>query len=59
MKKQLLLLAIVLTSTLSAQDQVKVMYYNILNYPSNTPERSDTLRKIAQYVKPDLLLVNE
>lgn len=59
MKKQLLLLAIVLTSTLSAQDQVKVMYYNLLNYPSSTPERSDTLRKIVQYVKPDLFLVNE
>jgi len=43
----------------SAQDQVKIMYYNILNYPSTSPLRHDTLRKIIQYTKPDLLLVNE
>jgi hypothetical protein len=59
MKKQFLICFLAVTCSLSAQDQVKVMYYNILNYPSNTPERSDTLRKIIQYVKPDLFLVNE
>lgn len=59
MKKQFLIYFLILTCSLSAQDQVKVMYYNILNYPGTTPERSDTLRKIVQYVKPDLLLVNE
>ena len=59
MKKQFLILFLVLTCSLSAQDQVKVMYYNFLNYPSSSPERSDTLRKNVQYVKPDLFLVNE
>jgi len=59
MKKEFLICFLAMTCTLSAQDQVRVMYYNILNYPSTTPERSDTLRKIVQYAKPDLLLVNE
>ena len=59
MKKQLLVFALIITTTLSAQDQVKIMYYNILNYPSTSPLRHDTLRKIIQYTKPDLFLVNE
>ena len=40
-------------------DTVSVMYYNILNFPSEEPTRVDTLRKIVRYVEPDLLLVNE
>jgi hypothetical protein len=54
-----LLFALTFTIQSSAQDNAKVMYYNILNYPGVTPERSDTLRKIVQYYKPDLFLVNE
>jgi endonuclease/exonuclease/phosphatase family metal-dependent hydrolase len=59
MKKTLLLLTIVISTTLYGQDQVNIMYYNLLNYPSSSPLRHDTLRKIVQYVKPDLFLVNE
>jgi len=42
-----------------AQDSLKIMYYNLLNYPDASPERSDTLRKIVQYVSPDVFVVNE
>lgn len=43
----------------SAQDTLKVMYYNLLNFPSTSPERADTLKKIVQHVLPDVFLVNE
>lgn len=59
MKKLILLSILLFSTTLYAQDQVNIMYYNILNYPSTSPLRHDTLRKIVQYVKPDLFLVNE
>lgn len=42
-----------------AQDTISVMYYNLLNFPSAKTNREDTLRKIVQYVKPDLFLVCE
>lgn len=45
--------------TLYAQSSLDIMYYNLLNFPGTTPERADTLRKIVQYVQPDLLVVNE
>ena len=48
-----------MSTSLYAQDQVSIMYYNILNYPSTSPLRHDTLRKIIHYTKPDLFLVNE
>lgn len=50
-------------------ETLKVMTYNLLNFPdgrddcgaANTviPERWDTLRKIVQYVEPDILMVCE
>ena len=43
----------------SQLDTVSVMYYNILNFPSEEPSRVDTMRKIMRYVEPDLLMVNE
>lgn len=42
-----------------SQDTIRVMYYNILNYPNETPERVTHLRKIVHYAKPDVLVVNE
>lgn len=59
MNKSILILGLLISFQILAQDQVKVMYYNLLNFPNSTPERVDTLRKIVQYVKPDLFLVNE
>ena len=35
------------------------MYYDLLNLPSTSPERADTLKKIVQHVLPDTFLVNE
>jgi len=58
-----------ITDDCSLMENLKVMTYNLLNFPngrddcgaSNTviPERWDTLRKIVQYVEPDILLVCE
>ncbi len=43
----------------SAQDTLRVMYYNLLNYPGESPERVGDLRQILGYSKPDILVVNE
>jgi len=42
-----------------AQDTLKVMYYNILNYPGSTPERVNYFRTVNQYINADVILVNE
>jgi len=59
MKKSIFVITFFIQFNLFAQDQVRIMYYNILNFPSTTPERVDTLKKIVQYSLPDLFLVNE
>lgn len=41
------------------QDTIRVMYYNLLNFPSVSPERVTYLRKIIAYSQPDILVVNE
>ena len=43
----------------TAQDTLEVMYYNILNYPGSTPGRVDYFKTINQYIKADIILVNE
>lgn len=48
-----------LSMTVMSQDTLKIMYYNLLNFPGTTPGRADTLRKTLQYTHPDLLVVNE
>ena len=52
---------LVVSSTASiAQTAVKVMSYNTLNFPFGTmPNRQDTLKKVLNYVQPDLLLLQE
>jgi len=45
--------------SIHAQDTLEVMYYNILNYPGSTPERVEYFRTINQYIKADIILVNE
>jgi endonuclease/exonuclease/phosphatase family metal-dependent hydrolase len=43
-----------------ANGQIKMMSYNILNYPtSELIGRADTLQGIVDYVEPDLLMVQE
>ena len=43
----------------SQLDTLKVMSYNILNFPNMVPERIDTLKDIVQHVEPDILMVCE
>ena len=43
-----------------AQQQATVMSYNVLNFPTgNIAGREDTLRKLINYVEPDLFLIQE
>lgn len=44
---------------LSAQVSLKIMYYNILNYPGSTSERVTYFRTSSQYINADIILVNE
>ncbi|MCD4791341.1 MAG: lamin tail domain-containing protein, partial [Bacteroidales bacterium] len=47
-------------SLLHAQtDTLKIMYHNILNYPGGDPGREDYFRTINQYIKADVILINE
>ena len=48
-----------ISMTLTGQNSLSIMYYNLLNYPGTTAGRADTLRKIVQYIQPDMLVVNE
>jgi PKD repeat protein/endonuclease/exonuclease/phosphatase family metal-dependent hydrolase len=40
-------------------DNLKVMYYNILDYPNNDPGREVYFRTINQYVQADVIAVTE
>ena len=42
-----------------SQDTLKIMYYNLLDFPVSQPDRIDTLKKILVHAKPDVLVVNE
>ena len=44
----------------SAQTTINILSYNLLNFPEGLPlNRQDTLRKIVNYVEPDLFLIQE
>ena len=57
--KLLLLIGICVTSLCNAQDTVRLMTYNILNYPYVAATRADTLLVIIDDVLPDIFIVNE
>ncbi|RYM30779.1 T9SS type A sorting domain-containing protein [Brumimicrobium glaciale] len=67
--KYLFILFIALSSVVSAQDEtLSIVSYNLLNYPdgrddcgSNTivPNRADTLKKITNYLQPDIFVACE
>ena len=42
-----------------SQDTVRLMTYNLLNYPYVAASRADTLAIIIDDVLPDVLIVNE
>jgi len=61
MKKYLILFWLLAFGTsLFAQSEIKVMSYNVLNYPlGDMVNRIDTLSKILDFYEPDLLLLQE
>lgn len=42
-----------------AQDSLRIMYHNMLNFPGTTPDRADSLRNIISYVNPDVYAICE
>ena len=46
-------------SLFSAQDTVKITFYNLLNFPAAQQDRIDTLKKVLDYIQPDIFVVNE
>ena len=42
-----------------SQDSLKITYYNLLNFPSSQQDRVDTLKKILDFIQPDIFVVNE
>lgn len=51
---------LLMSKLLFSQEQVTVMSYNVLNFPTgNIAGREDTLRQIINYVEPDIFLVQE
>ena len=44
---------------LIAQDSVKITYYNLLDFPAAQQDRIDTLKKVLDFVNPDIFVVNE
>ncbi|MBD3637925.1 MAG: T9SS type A sorting domain-containing protein [Crocinitomicaceae bacterium] len=59
MKKLLSIFLITFSVTSVAQDSLKVMFHNLLNFPSAGVTRTVHYRKILQYAQPDVYLVNE
>jgi endonuclease/exonuclease/phosphatase family metal-dependent hydrolase len=63
MLKNIFISLLILSSfgQLKAQDEtLKVMSYNLLNYPNSTNDfRADTLNKIIDYYTPDLFIMQE
>ena len=58
--KKLLILALFLSGyQVLAQDSIRVMYYNLLNFPSAGITRYEYHRTILSYAKPDVFVVNE
>ncbi len=58
--KVLFIIFLSITSFLTySQDSLKITFYNLLNFPSSQQDRADTLKKIIDYIKPDIFVVNE
>ena len=59
MKKIFLLAFIGLSQFGSAQIEIDVLSYNVLNFPNGGADRIDTLKKILTYYTPDLMMLQE
>ncbi len=57
---RILLITFLIFSTLSGNSQIRLLSYNILNFPTgNIQGRTDTLKKIVEYSRPHLLMLQE
>lgn len=57
-----LLLALWLASgaaVCQTQDTFRVVFYNLLNFPGNTPTRADTLVRVLNHVQPEVFIATE
>jgi len=61
MKKfQLIGLLLMLSATVSAQETIKAMFYNVLMFPSASPGgRTETLKNIVDSYDPDIFMICE
>lgn len=61
MKNRIVFLLALLFGTfpVNGQDTIRVMYYNLLNFPGESPDRVVELRQIVGYAQPDVLVVCE
>ncbi|MCZ7602859.1 MAG: T9SS type A sorting domain-containing protein [Melioribacteraceae bacterium] len=60
MKKLFNIVFLVILTNLSAQETIKLMTYNLLNYPGSTSEtRNPYFQKTLKYVQPQILVVQE
>ena len=63
MKLTITIIIALCTTNIFAQaiycNNATVFYYNLWNYPGNTPERYKEFKKIFNYYKPDIILVSE
>jgi endonuclease/exonuclease/phosphatase family metal-dependent hydrolase len=55
----LILLLIFLTSIIYPQDRVKILTYNILNYPNFSATKNEKFQQIFNEAKPDIVAVQE
>ena len=59
MRILLYIICVLNLSLFSAQDTVKITFYNLLNFPAAQQDRIDTLKKVLDYIQPDIFVVNE
>ena len=50
---------ILLFFTLYGQDTLTIMNYNVLRFDGNNISRSVAIKKVIDYVKPDLVVLEE
>lgn len=59
-QKRWFFIAVLLVQSVSAQEVIKTMTYNVLNFPTAPPSnRTEILRDILLTYEPDLLMINE
>ncbi|UKN01039.1 hypothetical protein K6119_15015 [Paracrocinitomix mangrovi] len=57
--KKLSLIFLLLSTISFGQDSLRIMFHNLLNFPSTNASRTSYYRTVLQYAKPDVYVVNE